>query len=78
MPIGSADPGGPCLDGWTLFAALAAQTPADIVPEYPASEAVGHCPGPACSPNDDHQAQARQEKSIMQTEPRVDARWQQK
>jgi len=26
MPIGRADPGGPCLDGWTLLAALAAQT----------------------------------------------------
>lgn len=26
MPIGRADPAGPCLDGWTLLAALAAQT----------------------------------------------------
>lgn len=26
MPIFRADPGGPCLDGWTLLAALAAQT----------------------------------------------------
>src|SRR5215467_254871 len=26
MPIGRADPSGPCLDGWTLLAALAAQT----------------------------------------------------
>jgi F420-dependent oxidoreductase-like protein len=26
MPIGSADSSGPCLDGWTLLAALAAQT----------------------------------------------------
>lgn len=26
MPIGSMDPGGPCLDGWTLLTALAAQT----------------------------------------------------
>lgn len=26
MPIGRADPGGPCLDGWTMLAALAAQT----------------------------------------------------
>ncbi|MEO8609136.1 MAG: LLM class flavin-dependent oxidoreductase [Chloroflexota bacterium] len=26
MPIGQADPGGPCLDGWTTLAALAAQT----------------------------------------------------
>ena len=26
MPIGRSDPGGPCLDGWTLLAALAAQT----------------------------------------------------
>jgi alkanesulfonate monooxygenase SsuD/methylene tetrahydromethanopterin reductase-like flavin-dependent oxidoreductase (luciferase family) len=26
MPIGQADPGGPCLDGWTLLAALAART----------------------------------------------------
>ncbi len=35
MLIGSADPSGPCLDGWTLLAALAAQTPADCVAEYP-------------------------------------------
>lgn len=26
MPIGRADPGGPCLDGWTMLAALATQT----------------------------------------------------
>jgi F420-dependent oxidoreductase-like protein len=26
MPIGRADPSGPCLDGWTVLAALAAQT----------------------------------------------------
>jgi alkanesulfonate monooxygenase SsuD/methylene tetrahydromethanopterin reductase-like flavin-dependent oxidoreductase (luciferase family) len=26
MPIGRADPSGPCLDGWTTLAALAAQT----------------------------------------------------
>ena len=26
MPIGRSDPAGPCLDGWTLLAALAAQT----------------------------------------------------
>jgi alkanesulfonate monooxygenase SsuD/methylene tetrahydromethanopterin reductase-like flavin-dependent oxidoreductase (luciferase family) len=26
MPIGNADPSGPCLEGWTLLAALAAQT----------------------------------------------------
>jgi alkanesulfonate monooxygenase SsuD/methylene tetrahydromethanopterin reductase-like flavin-dependent oxidoreductase (luciferase family) len=26
MPIGRADPSGPCLDGWTLLTALAAQT----------------------------------------------------
>ena len=26
MPIGRANPSGPCLDGWTLLAALAAQT----------------------------------------------------
>jgi F420-dependent oxidoreductase-like protein len=26
MPIGHADPSGPCLDGWTVLAALAAQT----------------------------------------------------
>jgi alkanesulfonate monooxygenase SsuD/methylene tetrahydromethanopterin reductase-like flavin-dependent oxidoreductase (luciferase family) len=26
MPIGRADPAGPCLDGWTVLAALAAQT----------------------------------------------------
>jgi alkanesulfonate monooxygenase SsuD/methylene tetrahydromethanopterin reductase-like flavin-dependent oxidoreductase (luciferase family) len=26
MPIGRADPSGPCLDGWTLLAALATQT----------------------------------------------------
>src|SRR5262249_2906818 len=26
MPIGRADPSGPCLDGWTMLAALAAQT----------------------------------------------------
>ncbi len=26
MPIGGADPAGPCLEGWTLLAALAAQT----------------------------------------------------
>src|SRR5438132_11988854 len=35
MPIGSADPGGPCLNGWTLLAALDSQTPAAIVPKYP-------------------------------------------
>ena len=57
---------------------LDAQTPAASVPEYPASEAVGHYLGPACSPHDDQQAHIRQEKSIMQTEPWVDARWQQK
>ena len=57
---------------------LASQTPAASVPEYPPSEGVGHCPGSDSLPNDDYQAQARQEKSFMQTELRVDARWQQK
>jgi transcription initiation factor TFIIIB Brf1 subunit/transcription initiation factor TFIIB len=56
---------------------LASQTPATHVPAYPASEAVGPCPGPACSPNDDHQVQAEQEQSLMQIAPGVDARWQQ-
>jgi len=57
---------------------LASQTPATQVPEYPASGAVGPCPGPACSPNDDHQAQDEQEQSLMQLAPGVDARWQQR
>src|SRR5260221_1388595 len=57
---------------------LASQTPATLVPEYPESGAVGPCPGPTCSPNDDHQAQDEQEQSLMQLAPGVDARWQQR
>ena len=55
---------------------LASQTPAARVPAYPASEAVGPCPGSDSLLKDDHQVQAEQEKSLMQIAPAVDARWQ--
>jgi transcription initiation factor TFIIIB Brf1 subunit/transcription initiation factor TFIIB len=42
---------------------LDAQTPADIVPEYPGSEDGGHCPGPQPSSTTDHQAQACSEQN---------------
>ncbi|HEX6554684.1 MAG TPA: hypothetical protein VF026_18095 [Ktedonobacteraceae bacterium] len=62
---------------------LDAQTPAEIIPEYPEPEDAGQCPGLEPSLNTDPQAQACSEKNGTpsheiqrdETEPGVDQRW---
>jgi hypothetical protein len=42
---------------------LDSQTPAEIVPEFPGPEDIGHYPGPEPSSNTDHRAQTCSEKN---------------